>query len=180
MKNILKKLALIVLSIFVSGSIFTCPVAAANVCKQISGKSTQETTFIVNTGSRWYSSKDVIKFTQTKGTMKTSDLKLTKSVASTRVMYEYYTVTVKKMSGSKTVNTKTYTWTGASQKIKLDRNSTYKVTVTPYSVDPKYKDAFTYGALFNPYTTFGLWAPRGWKKAATWKVSATSGILSCK
>ena len=151
---------------------------AANVCKQISGSSKAAQTFNINTGSRWYSSKDVLKLTQTKGTMKI--MKLT-GKNSTKKMYEKYYVKVEKLKNNKVVSVKNYTWQKSSLKLKLDKNSTYRVTVTPAAVRDKY--SFKAGTMFNPYgngITYIFWAPRGWKKHSTWKVSSTSGILSCK
>ena len=148
---------------------------AANVCKQISGSSKAAQTFNINTGSRWYSSKDVLKLTQTKGTMKI--MKLLNGKHTTKSMYEKYYVKVEKLKNNKVVSVKNYTWQKSSLKLKLDKNSTYRVTVTPTAV--RNRSSFGDGTLFNPYGSI-FFSPLGWKKHSTWKVSSTSGILSCK
>lgn len=185
MKSILKKITLVLLTALILGISFAAPAYAENVCKQISGTSKNASTFMVETTSRWLASKDVLKLTQTKGIMNIERVKLTKNVKDTREMYETYTVKVEKMVKGKVKSTKTYTWSGSSLKIKLEKNSTYRVTVTSYFV--KYNGKYPGGSLFNPYDTKGIsalssafWAPRGWKKHSTWKVSSTKGILSCK
>ncbi len=155
---------------------FSPAVMAKNVCKQISGTSKAASTFEVETGSRWYSKKDVLKLQQTKGTMKITTV-LGKN--KTKTMYETYTVKVQKIVNGKVTSTKCYKWTGKTLKLKLDKNSTYRVTVT--SMYAKYKGKYPGGTLFNPYDGVGslFWSPRGWSKHSTWKVSSTSGILSC-
>lgn len=185
MKNIFKRFVLFLLTVLIVGTSFIVPAYAENVCKQISGSSKSKQTFIVETTSRWLASKDVLKLTQTKGIMNIERVKLTKNVKDIREMYEMYTVKVEKLVKGKVTGTKNYTWTGASLKLKLEKNSTYRVTIT--SCFAQYKGKYPGGSLFNPYESKGLsglcsafWAPRGWKKHSTWKVSSTKGILSCK
>ena len=184
MKNIFTKIALFLLVALFLGTGCIASASADNACKQIGGTSKEEGTFYVETTERWLFNKDVLKLSQTEGVMNIERVKLTKNVKDTRKMYETYEVKVEKLKNGSVVKVEKYTWTDSSLKIKLDKNSYYRVTVTSLYV--KYNGKYPGGSLFNPYETKGLkgllsmwWAPRGWAKHSTWRVSATKGILGC-
>lgn len=178
-RKTLKRITIIAVCLMMLVTTFSMPVAAANVCEQISGSSKQAKTFMVNTGSRWLAAKDVVKLTQSKGTMEYWKLIDKTNKTYKKSMYEIYTVKVEKISNGKVVKTKTYNWSGATIKLKLDKNSLYRVTVTSCWV--KNKGKYSGGTLFNPYGGVGgiTWMPIKWVNHSVWKVSCTRGILSC-
>ena len=193
MKLTLKKTLAIMLCMFTLISMVPMESHAANVCAQISGNSNQVKSFIVNTGSRWLANKDVIKISQTKGIMKKSSTTLTKINGSIEI-FEEYTIRIQKLGkNNKVISTQTKTFSGNSISIKLDKNSKYRITMTPgYTEYLKTINSVSNGRNYyfdyNPYLTKlqlifrsskHQWVPRGWKKAATWKVTSTKGINVC-
>ena len=174
-----KRIAALFVCFMMAITAFSGLALAGNVCGEITGTSEEAKTFTVNTGSRWLARKDVLKLTQTKGTMKIWHLLEKPNSSNEKKMYEQYTVTVEKLDGSKVVKTKTYEWDSSSLKIKLDKDSIYHVTVTSYWA--AHKGKYIGGTLFNPYGGVGgiTWMPEGWIKHSSWQVSATKGILSC-
>ena len=207
MKNILKKVCCFALMLLMLAVMLPAQTAeAANACKQISGNSKAVQVFYVNTGSRWIAKKDVVKLTQTKGTMNIkynffgvnySYPPFSDKANDTKKMYEEYSVKVEKLnSKNKVVKTENYTFDSGSLKIKLDKNSTYRITVTPKFLDfynkvksMSYKQFIGLNYNHNPYSVKGLrivgslakskWVPLGWKTHSTWKVSSTKGINDC-
>lgn len=177
--NLAKQIVVLIICMLMIVPMFSMSAMADNVCGQISGSSEAEKTFKVYTGSRWYSSKDVLKLTQEKGTMKIWHLLDKTDSYDTKKMYEIYTVKVEKISNNKVVKTKTYEWKTSTLKIKLDKNATYHVTVTSCWV--RRNGEYIGGTLANPYGGFSgiTWMPVEWTEHSTWKVSATKGILSC-
>ena len=165
---------------------------AASVCSQISGKSTATTVFYVNTGSRWIL-KDVMKFSQTKGVMNTS-YSTTNAISGTVTIYEIYTIKIQKLNkNNKVISTVYKTFNQETCKISLDKNSKYKITVTPEYITHVNKikntknGSWVYqktnpykGGFYNALTSKNDWVPRGWKKASTWKVTSTKGINDCR
>ncbi|MBQ5992030.1 MAG: hypothetical protein IJL62_05725 [Clostridia bacterium] len=133
--------------------------AAANVCRQISGSSKKAVTFTVKTGSRWLLS-DKLTIKQTKGVFKYNDWLYREKTAKG---YDEYIIKVTKVGGK----TKTYTLGGGSITIKLDKNSTYKITVTP-------ADSQTLAWKYLRYGAFDKWT-----KYPTWKVTSTKGVITC-
>ena len=182
---------------------------AANVCKQIEGSSKAKKVFYVSTGSRWIANKDVVKFTQSKGVMKINKRGIflsdymyheyppfSDTQNATQKMYEVYAVKVEKLNNkNEVVKTQTYKFDGGSIKIKLDKNSNYRITVTPTFVPfyNKCKDMTPYqwtglNNCWNPYKkemgflkqlTSKRWVPLGWQTNSTWRVSSTKGINEC-
>ena len=176
------------------GAFFANPMQshAASACSQISGKSTAVTVFYVNTGSRCIL-KDVMQFSQTKGVMNTS-YATTTPINKTVTIYEIYTIKIQKLNKSNKVISTTYkTFNQETCKISLDKNSRYKITVTPEYITHAnkikntkngkwvYQKTNPYkGGLWNTLTSKNDWVPRGWKKASTWKVTSTKGINDCR
>jgi hypothetical protein len=105
--------------------------------------------------------KDKITLKQTKGKLAYYDwLNNDKTVSA----YDVYSVAVQ-ASGSKTI--KYYTLKGSSLSIKLEKNTTYTVTVTPgTNAELQFKHLIK-GAIC------------GWDTYPTWSVTSTKGIISC-
>lgn len=190
---------------------------AANVCKQISGSSAATKVFYVKTGSRWNAKKDVVKITQTKGVMNVMQAQYGRQRAyyatagksfndnkpnGTKSMYELYTVKVEKLNQkNKTVKTQNYKLSDGSLKIKLEKNSKYRVTIIPtfivFRKNMQDKRYYVNHASYNPYHEvksfagnlwslffswedhYNSWKPLGWKKNSTWSVTSTKGITEC-
>ena len=147
-------LLLSVLSVFSFSS-----ASAANACTQISGSSARSTTFKVYTGSRWLFS-DKITLTQTQGYLKNLfGLKIGSFKA-----YDTFSITVRKISTGKTTY---YTMKNGSVTTKLDKNSTYSITVTPASSSTLQSRYWCKGYIM------------GWNYYAHWSVKSTKGIISC-
>jgi hypothetical protein len=163
MKKMKKALAT-VLAMMIILATFTTTAFAANVCSQIDGNSRRSRTFTVDTGKRFIL-KDKIKLKQTKGVFR-YDNWVGKS--KTAKGYDKFSVKVEKIEGSSGVGkVKYYTLKGKSLTIKLDKYSTYRITVTPASTSDltaRYwlKGCFDY-----------------WEKPASWKISTTKGIIAC-
>lgn len=143
-------------------SAFATEALAANV----SG-STAKKVFIVSTDNKWYHSQQ-IKLTKTKGVayFYTVGPYTTMGNTSKKAIERYgqFRITVEKINKngktiSKPYNNTLWNSNGAFT-IKLDKNSTYRITVTPSSIG----------------TNFA-----GWKTASKWSVSSIgSGIYYCR
>lgn len=133
--------------------------SAANVCNVISGNSSTTTSFKVETKGGLFKGK--LTLTQTKGVA--NGMKWTGG-SKTYSLYGQYTVTYKKEGGKE----KTVSWRDKNLTLKLDKNSTYIVTVKP---DPR--TSIHMRQLFKA----GFY---GWKSNAYWSVRKTSGVLLCR
>lgn len=157
-----KRIAVITLCMLTLFTLFMPSASAAsNVCTQISGSSKKEVTFTVHTGSRWLFLSDKITIKQTKGVYNYMNWVSNWNTANG---YDTYSIKVAKVGGS----TKPYTLSGGSITINLDKNSTYKITVTPGSNSILQAKFWSKGSFM------------GWKKYPTWKVTTTKGIISCE
>ena len=139
---------------------------AANVCGCISGDSTTEKTFIVNTGNRFLLA-DKIKLTQAKGIMNfTNWTGFGNKQIKGNCAYE---ITVWKTSGgSKKIDFRVLRWNyGNSYTIRLQKNAVYKITVSPIND----------GDLTLHYARKGTFID--WESPATWWINTTKGISSC-
>ena len=185
MKRIVKRLLCIALVLLtVTGTLAGTAFADSNVCAKAKGTSAKTVTLQVTTGNRLLLSP-YIKLSQTKGTMKIEVLRLdAHDYKTNKAMYEYYLITKYKLTNGKyRQQGSVIKWSGtASKTISLDKNSTYKIRIEPYAV--KYRDDFSWGALFNPYpySVFPLkvWQAKGWVKNASWKVASYCKIKTCK
>lgn len=131
--------------------------AASSSCTLIRGNSSKAVTFTVETGSRFLF-KDKITFKQTKGSFNYMKWFGGEIREDTKGCYDSFTITVQKVGGK----TSTYTLSGSSKTIKLDKNSTYIITVTPgYPILKK-------GKVF-----------RSWTSYPTWSISKVKGINLC-
>lgn len=135
-------------------------VSAANVCSQITGSTATTRTFKVKTGKRFLLS-DKLTFKQSKGVLRYETLG---GREKTFNAYDTFCIRYQK-EGSSTV--KTAELKNGSCSIKLDKNSTYIVTVSSEG----------HGALQVRYIFKGLIGD--WQKNPTWKVSKTAGIDFC-
>lgn len=160
MKKVMSKRLVSFLLVFV---LLLCGVAqsasAANVCRATSGNSSTATSFTVKTKGGLFKGK--LTLTQTKGVAK--GLTWAGGYEKTYSLYGQYTVTYKKEGGKQ----KTASWTGKNLTLKLDKNSTYTVTVTPVSNTTLHvKNLYRAGFY-------------GWQRNATWSVNKTKGIQLC-
>lgn len=126
--------------------------SAANTCSNISGNSKYTKTFTVTTGKGFITGQS-IKFTQSKGTI---------TGMWTKKMYASYTITVRYAKSGKVY--KRCTWkggnhTGASYKLKLGKNTKYRITIQPYT----------------SYRGFNTWIT-----PCYWNVSKTRHITLCR
>ena len=213
-RTLTKYLALILCLLTLCVGFAPSAYAAGNACKQISGSSKAVEVFTVSTGKRWIAKKDVVKLTQTKGVMKTigkskiwdtnydyyvNNISGNKATGS-RKMYERYTVKVERLDKKgRVIASKSYIFDEGSLKLKLEKNSKYRITITPEFIgfyrnmmDRKY---YINHLTYNPYglkypqgnevTRFaslvavGKWKPLGWSTHSTWKVTSTKGISEC-
>lgn len=170
MKTMLKRILSLSLLVVMCLSM-TVHASAANACASIGGSAKTSQTFTVNTGARWIAKTDTITLKQTKGTMEYTNIFAGTSSMRT---YGYYVVTV--YQGNKTVQT--LKWYGSSSlKIKnLERNTTYRVTVTPKTAT-EISD-ICLGKSFFAFIRYQLGGFM-WDDYATWRVSSTKGIISC-
>ena len=120
--------------------------------------------------------------------------------AGSRKMYERYTVKVERLDKKdRVIASKSYIFDESTLKLKLEKNSKYRITITPEFIgfyrnmmDRKY---YINHLTYNPYglkypqgnevTRFaslvavGKWKPLGWSTHSTWKVTSTKGISEC-
>lgn len=135
-------------------------VHAANVCSDVYGDCTEEKSFTVTTGDKWYSSQSV-KVTQTKGTYKYEMLMLNGSKYKTKNQYATYYITVEDEHGNTIFEREK--WNGKSFNIKLSKNTSYDITIEP---ETNY--------------SYGVYIGDGWETDATWKVSRTKNCTFCE
>lgn len=154
----------LVLTVITLFSTLSISASAATVCSQITGTPKAATTFTIKTTSRWLASNK-ITFTQSKGTASFTNWV---GVDKNRSTYAIYSITYSKIVNGKVVSTKSETWKDGSHSIKLDKNSTYKITVTPLS-------ASAYTFLLHP--TWGAF--NNWVKAPQWSVKNVKGVNYC-
>lgn len=141
-------------------------VHAANVCSEINGDSSYTETFNVTTGAGWLNNQS-IKLTQSKGEYKYELLMLDGSRKSTKSQYAIYYVTVVDEHGNYLYNEKE--WKSKSMCIKLQKNTSYDITVRPETNTGIYACEFTHC----------IKAGGGWKTLSTWKVSRTKNCTFC-
>ena len=141
-------------------------VHAANVCNDIYGDCTYSETFNVTTGSGWLNNQS-IKLTQTKGEYNYELLMLNGSKKCNKTHYGIYYVTVIDQNGNYLYDHAK--WKSKSMCIKLQKNSSYDITVEPETNDSTYSCEF--GGCYK--------AGFGWKTLSTWKVSRTKHCTFC-
>ena len=134
-------------------------VNAANVCSEINGDCNYEETFNVITGAGWCNNQSV-KLTQTKGVHKYELMMLNGSKYKTKKQYGIYYITVTDENGNEILSNEK--WSGKTFKIKLSKNTSYDITVTPET---------NYG--------YGVYADDGWQTDSTWVVSRTKNCTFC-
>lgn len=134
-------------------------VNAANVCSEIYGDCNYEETFNVTTGAGCCNNQSV-KLTQTKGVHKYELMMLNGSKYKTKKQYGIYYITVTDENGNEILSNEK--WSGKTFKIKLSKNTSYDITVTPET---------NYG--------YGVYADDGWQTDSTWKVSRTKNCTFC-
>ena len=171
LKKIFTKLAASVLAagiLFGSASAATAqPVQAANVCTSVWGSNSGSKTFEVRTDSGWFNTQ-YLTLTQTKGTAYSGNYAF--GTNKTYKVYGAYQVTIKRTKGSGTVP-KSFVWKDGSQKIKLGKNSTYKITITPL------KSSFYYNSWLNflKYDNYD----KNWKMRPQWSIKKTKHVTFC-
>jgi len=156
-----KRILAIVLVLTMIVPVLSICASAANVCSEIKGNCKEQRTFTVETGKRGWFLKNKLTFTQTKGKMSfytwgggTKDYS----------MYGRYRVTYENLSSGKE---KTKLWTGKNLTLTLDKNTTYKITVTPAS----HAELNAVNAWKGAFDM--------WSKNSTWKVTGTKGVDLC-
>jgi len=165
--TIYKVVAVMLIMVTCFGALCTEALAAKNVCTQIRGSAKRASTFYVETGSRWIASRDCIRLTQTQGVMNRSGWT---QKAGTFKAYGGYSIRIEKLnSAGRVVSRRTENWNyTASKTIRLDKNSTYRITITPNSMSQYQARYLVKGAV------------EGWKTAPSWTVTRTKGVLSCR
>lgn len=161
-KRIMRILSLVLLAALCI-SLLSSFAMAANVCSSISGNANGKKTFTVITGSRWLFS-DKITIKQTKGQLSYDSWTGREKTKNT---YGIFYITVKNTSNPNDKYNKTYTMKGGSCTIKLGKNSTYTITVTPASIQELALQHMVSGAI------------NRWKTPASWKISKTKGVSLC-
>jgi hypothetical protein len=207
MKHFLKRILTATLCLLALCATFVSSASAAsNVCEQTSGDSSCVTSFIVRTTSRWLFS-DVLKLSQTEGVMMimkgnyyTAPAFHENTPTGTKKMYEKYHVTVEELDDDGNVaDSYERIFDEGSLKLKLNRNSVYRITVVPtfcefeqkmtdhsyYITNPhlnpyglEYTQGNIISRIFSSVST-SKWKPLGWETDSTWYVSTTRGIEGC-
>ena len=172
MKNIIRKITAAVLLIATMISSFGVPVQAANVCNSVSGNIKNSVTFTVETGYGWFVGQ-YLTLNQSKGAAYTGNYAVRNYKTFTYNVYGTYTVTVKKLNGNK--KTTTYTWSGKSKKIKLDKKSKYQITITPCTSSFLYNS----GRHFLRYQYKNEFL-KNWKYYPAWNVKKTKNLTMCR
>ena len=169
--TIYKVVAVMLIMVTCFGALCTEALAAKNVCTQIRGSAKRASTFYVETGSRWIASRDCIRLTQTQGVMNRSGWT---QKAGTFKAYGGYSIRIEKLNSTgRVVSRRTENWNYiASKTIRLDRNSTYRITITPKSLR-ELQAHFLLCRIRQGYV-------EGWKTAPSWTVTRTKGVLSCR
>lgn len=158
-KTFLAVVAAILIATFIAGAV---PVNAANVCYNIDGDCSSSETFTVKTDKGWFNNQ-YITLRQTKGKMRFARATFTDVKYKTVNMYATYYVTVYDNSRHKYVM-KNKTWKNGSMKIKLQKYSSYSVTLTPET----------------RYTYWFVYSSDKWTKKAKWDVRKTKHCTYCQ
>lgn len=142
-------------------------VNAANECKGISGTCAGQESFVVDTSSGWFDNQ-AVKLTQTKGDYTYETMMLSGASKYTyKKHYGIYYVTVTDSLGNTVLDN--CVWSSKSMSIKLDKNTSYTITVTPETDGNVYSRAYTHGFKVG----------KGWTSLSTWKVSKTRKVSNC-
>ncbi|MCD7823170.1 MAG: hypothetical protein LUG86_04030 [Oscillospiraceae bacterium] len=171
LKRLVSLLLVVVLCVTMTSSVF-----AKNVCVNVSGSSASKTTFTVVTGSSW-KSNGKITFTQSKGTIKYTNNAYCTSTVST---YGAYTVSYICIKDNGATSTGYDSWRYSKTfSMTLQKNATYIITVTPYSVDTVFSYCRSSSWIVKARTAFMYSYDPSWKTNATWNVKSTSVVTSC-
>ena len=135
------------------------PVFAAAASR--GGNSGKAVTFTVTTGS----SSEKLKFTQKKGVLGYNNLV---SAPKTMNAYDCFTIKYQKIDNKACYLPQTATMDGGSLSIKLEKNTTYHITVTPATLSTLQQKNGGFLGL-TKYVT-------GWKSYATWSVTGSSSL----
>lgn len=154
---------LLVLSLFTSLGVGA--LAGNKSCSVIYGNAKTSQTFTVQTGSRFvFKSKFTIS--QSKGT---AIYRNWPGAYKKHSLYASYTVTYSKInSKGEVVSTSSKSFNGANCTLKLDWNSTYRITITP-SQEGYYTAAHLCWGAFEK-----------WTSQPSWVVKKTKGVDLCK
>ncbi len=159
-KKVFAMLLAIVIAVGTMISVNTQEVNAADYCTKISGNYGSAKTFTVDTGKRFLLS-DYIALKASAGKLKYWTI----GIPRTKDIYGRYTIKIYDVSSKKA---ETKTWKDSkSIKIKLKKNRTYKITVTPI---PAYAWA-DYNVKMQA---------REVTKNPTWTVYKTKGVNACR
>lgn len=142
-------------------------VNAANECKGIGGTCDRQESFVVDTRSGWLDNQ-AVKLTQTKGDYTYETMMLNGSKYTQKKHYGIYYVTVTDSMGN--IKLDNCVWSSKSMSIKLDKNTSYTITVTPETDGNVYSRAYTRGFKVG----------KGWTSLSTWKVSKTRKVSNCE
>lgn len=154
---------LLVVSLFTS--LGTGALAADKSCSVIYGNANASKTFTVETGNRRiFKSKFTIS--QSKGKAR---YRSWPGAYKNHNLYAAYTITYSKLnSEGKVVSTSSKRMTGASCTLKLDCNSTYRITISPDQSGRYTATHLNWGAF------------EQWISVATWSVKKTKGVNLCR
>ena len=143
-------------------------VQAANVCTSVYGNLRKTVTFEAKTGSGWLLGQ-YLTLTQKKGTAYNGNYAWG---GKTYSVYGTYWVSIQRTKGSGSIP-KGFTWKSGSAKIKLGKNSTYKITITPVT------DTFCYnsGIKFLRYDKYEFY--RNWVSVPYWNIKKTRNVTYC-
>lgn len=155
MVNSKKLMSLFLTMIIFIGICFCFPTTASAAT---SGSQNRSSTITVNTKANyWYPGSSSITLKQSK----TNFTYTNKGKTKTNKMYAAYKITY---VNNKTGKSKTTWLTGASKKINLDKNTTYKITVCYDSTKMQIKNIYRQNFKWKP-------TPSWWVNS-TWKVSS--------
>jgi len=134
---------------------------AANACKAIYKITDEEASIEVSTTKKWRFSSDRVVIKQTKGTVVYNNHSCKDK---THKVYAVYDVTCKNLDTGKVTKA---TLTGSSIKLKLERDTDYRITLTRRGPSVSTWQDIMWGWF------------QYWEKDTSWSVSSTRGITTC-
>ena len=142
-------------------------VRAANVCTSVSGNLRKSVTFEAKTGSGWLLGQ-YLTLTQDKGTAYNGNYAWG---GKTYNVYGTYQVTITRTKGSGKIPSK-FVWNSRTAKIKLGKNSTYKITITPCTSTYDYNSWLKF--LRYDYDFY-----KNWVVLPYWNIKKTKNVTYC-
>lgn len=168
MTRTMKQISCFLLMFAMVFTMLVIPSHAANTCSSISGSGDcgATTTFTATTNGKWTNGSITLK-----GTKGTSHRTKASGAVQSYSIYGYYRVTAQNMKTGKVEFSKNWENSG-SIRIKLKKNTTYKITVQAYQGNEIHARRLGKGGFGDLFAT--------WDSAPSWSAVKTKNVTYCR